>query len=139
MLLLVGILVYLLWGRSSSKLNQGPQLDLLGDPPTIEGMTGTATQPRSGHGDILSHYLAESYEQTTSRHPSGSAYSSIPRPNSGPSGPTSMASGSSSGGYYRPAAVQHRDSGLTLLPPAEETVVELPPQYGNIGVAHSRN
>lgn len=29
--------------------------------------------------------------------------------------------------------IQHEDSGLTLLPPAEERIVELPPRYDNIG------
>ena len=129
LLLVVGILAYLLWRRSSRRY-QGPPLDLLDDPPTIEGMTGNVTQPWSGHSDTLSHCLAEPYGHTTSRHPSGSAYSSIPRPDSGPSGPTSMAS--SSDGHGR-ALIQHRDSGFTLLPPAEEIMVELPPLY-SIGV-----
>ena len=113
-------------------MNQGPRIDLLDDPPTTEGMTDTVTQPRSGHGDILSYYLAESYGPDTSQNPSG--YNSIPRLNTKPSGLTSMASGSSSDGYYRPAVVQHKDAGLTLLPPAEERIVELPPRYDNIGV-----
>lgn len=133
MLLLIGILVYLLWGRSSRKLNQGPRIDLLDDPPMTEGMTGTVTQPRSGHGDILSNYLAESSGQTAGRNPSGSTYSPIPWLNTRPSGLTSMASGSSDG-YYRPTVVQHKDAGLTLLPPAEERIEELPPRYDNIGV-----
>lgn len=113
---------------------QGPQIDLLDDPPTTEGVSSTATQPRSGHGDILSYYLAESYGQTTSENPSGSTYSSIPRLNTRPSALTSITSGSSSDGYYRPAVVHHKDAGLTLLPPAEERIVELPPRYDNIGV-----
>ena len=68
------------------------------------------------------------------------------------------ASGSGSGGYYRTGdfgsrldpppevlsspqrepwdvgsgVIQHEDSGVTLLPPSERRIVELPPRYDNI-------
>ena len=72
-------------------------------------------------------------------------------------------SGSGSGGYYRTSdfgsrfdppsevpsspqrepwdvgsgtgVIQHEDSGVTLLPPSERRIVELPPRYDNIGTS----
>ena len=46
--------------------------------------------------------------------------------------PPSEIPGSSQREPWNVDVIQHEDSGLTLLPPAEERIVELPPRYDNI-------
>jgi hypothetical protein len=136
LLLIVGILLYVL-GRNAQtrRFNNFPPVDILGDPPRPEtGGLSPVRAPRSTMGDILSLYGQTATSDT------GSMHTSTPWQNSGPSEygsrynpPSDVSSSSRRERPWGSDLVQHKDAGVTLLPPPEERVVELPPRYDNIG------
>ncbi len=135
--MVASILLYLfLRNARARRFSNPPPIDILGDPlrPQTEGISPVRA-PRSTMGDILSLYGQTATSDNGSTH-----NSSTPWHTSGPSEfgsrynpPSEVSSSSRREQAWGTGMIQHKDGGVTLLPPAEERVIELPPRYDNIG------